>query len=197
MIVMDALGRFFKRGASGEGNDPMAFLDEYASVMNRYVKIEVHNRFKEGGVDLSLNFGSGDGWLLWLEDGQYCFDEKERGKVRTGGLFNSHSIELTQIVMLNCTVPYLRHALGFSSLSVPSTVDELPVGWSVNKTASACYKSMRGPTGELLEFVTWNPAHCVPLAWFYGVSPSELLHAYMLPYGGPLLRRWLGRPYIR
>jgi hypothetical protein len=92
MIVMDALGRFFKRGASGEGNDPMAFLDEYASVMNRYVKIEVHNRFKEGGVDLSLNFGSGDGWLLWLEDGQYCFDEKERGKVRTGGLFNSQSM---------------------------------------------------------------------------------------------------------
>lgn len=90
-------------------------MDEYAAVMNRYVKIEVRNRFKEGGVDLSLNFGSGDGWLLWLEDGQYCFDEKERGKVRTGGLFNSHSIELTQIVMLNCTVPYLRHALGFQA----------------------------------------------------------------------------------
>ena len=53
-------------------------MDEYAAVMNRYVKIEVRNRFKEGGVDLSLNFGSGDGWLLWLEDGQYCFDEKER-----------------------------------------------------------------------------------------------------------------------
>jgi len=33
---------------SGKKDDPMAFLDEYASVMNRYVKIEVHNRFKEG-----------------------------------------------------------------------------------------------------------------------------------------------------
>ena len=188
---MDALERFFGRKVDGDRNDPMAFLDEYAAVMNRYVKIEVRNRFKEGGAELSLDFGTGDGWLLWLEDGQYCFDEKERGKVRAGGLFNSQSIELTQIVMVNCMVPYLRHALGFSSLSVPSTVDELPVGWSVNKTASACYKSMRGPAGELLEFVTWNPAHCVPLAWFYGVSPSELLHAYMLPDGGPLLRQWL------
>ena len=78
---MDALERFFGRKVDGDRNDPMAFLDEYAAVMNRYVKIEVRNRFKEGGVDLSLNFGSGDGWLLWLEDGQYCFDAKERGKV--------------------------------------------------------------------------------------------------------------------
>ena len=62
---MDALERFFGRKVDGDRNDPMAFLDEYAAVMNRYVKIEVRNRFKEGGVDLSLNFGSGDGWLLW------------------------------------------------------------------------------------------------------------------------------------
>ena len=191
MVNLRVFRNFLQKAILRGRLNPLEFMDEYASVMNRYVKIEVRNRFKEGGVDLSLNFGSGDGWLLWLEDGQYCFDAKERGKVRTGGLFNSQSIELTQIVMVNCTVPYLRHALGFSSLSVPSTVDELPVGWSVNKTASACYKSMRGPTGELLEFVTWNPAHCVPLAWFYGVSPSELLHAYMLPDGGPLLRQWL------
>ena len=121
----------------------MDFMDEYAIVMNRYTQIDVRNRFKEGGTDLSLNFGFGDGWLLWLEDGRYCFDEKERGKVRRGGLFNSRSIVLTQIVMVNCTVPYLRHALGFSSLSVPSTIDELPVGWSVSENASACYKSMR------------------------------------------------------
>ena len=60
---------------------PLDFMDEYATVMNRYVQIEVRNRFKEGGAELSLNFGCGDGWLLWLEDGRYCFDEKERGKV--------------------------------------------------------------------------------------------------------------------
>lgn len=48
---MDALERFFGRKVDGDRNDPMAFLDEYAAVMNRYVKIEVRNRFKEGGVD--------------------------------------------------------------------------------------------------------------------------------------------------
>ena len=195
--MLNGLGGIFGRGTSGDRNDPMAFLDDYAAVMNRYTQIEVRNGFKDGGADLALNFGCGDGWLLWSEGGRYCFDEKERGKVRRGGLFNSQSIVLTQIVMVNCTVPYLRHALGFSSLSVPSTIDELPVGWSVSENASACYKSMRGPTGEFLEFVTWNPAHCVPLAWLYGVSPSELLHAYMLPDGWPLLRQWLGYPYLR
>ena len=197
MTELNALGQIVGRGTSGDRNDPLEFMDEYATVMNRYGQIEVHNRFKEGGADLSLNFGFDDGGLLWLEDGRYCFDEKERGKVRRGGLFNSQSIELTQIVMLNCTAPYLRHALGFSSLCVPHTIDELPVGWSVCKTASACYESMTGPTGELLYFVTWNPSHCVPLAWLHGVSPSELLRAYMLPDGGPLLRRWAGRPYWR
>ena len=99
--------------------------------------------------------------------------------------------------MLNCTVPYLRHALDFPSLCVPTTIDELPLGWSVYKTASACYESVAGPTGELLEIVTWNPSHCVPLAWLHGVSPSELLHAYMLPDGGPVLRQWLGYPFLR
>lgn len=46
---MDALERFFGRKVDGDRNDPMAFLDEYATVMNRYVKIEVRNSFKEGG----------------------------------------------------------------------------------------------------------------------------------------------------
>ena len=27
--------------------------------------------------------------LLWLEDGQYCFDEEERGKVVKGGIIAS------------------------------------------------------------------------------------------------------------
>ena len=74
-------------------------MDEYATVMNRYTQIEVRNGFKEGYADLSLNFGFGDGGLLWLEDGVYCFDEEERGKVRRGGVFNSPSIDLTQKVM--------------------------------------------------------------------------------------------------
>ena len=33
--MLNALGRFFRGGASGDENDPMAFLDEYAAVMNR------------------------------------------------------------------------------------------------------------------------------------------------------------------
>ena len=48
VAVMDALERFFGRKVDGDRNDPMAFLDEYAAVMNRYVKIEVRNRFKGG-----------------------------------------------------------------------------------------------------------------------------------------------------
>ena len=85
--MLNALGRFFKRGASGEENDPMAFLDEYAAVMNRHTGLEVYNGFKLGGTGLSIDAGFGSGMLLWLEDGQYCFDEEERGKVRKGGLF--------------------------------------------------------------------------------------------------------------
>ena len=50
---------------------------------------------------------------------------------------------------------------------------------------------------RMVELESADARLCVQLAWLDGVSPSELLHAYMLPYGGPLLRRWLGRPYIR
>ena len=80
MVNLRVFRNFLQKAILRGRLNPLEFMDEYASVMNRYVKIEVRNRFKEGGVDLSLNFGSGDGWLLWLEDGQYCFDAKERGK---------------------------------------------------------------------------------------------------------------------
>ena len=175
----------------------MDFMDEYTEVMNKYTKVEVYNGFKRGYTGLSITYGFALRDMFWLEDGVYCFDEEERGKVQRGGIFNSPSIDLTQKVMLNYTVSILRNALGFESLGLPMDVEKLPDGWSLSKTASACYESMTAPTGELLEFVTWNPSHCVPLAWLHGVSPSELLHAYMLPDGGPLLRRWLGRPYVR
>ena len=63
---MDALERFFGRKVDGDRNDPMAFLDEYAAVMNRYVKIEVRNRFKEGVpsclLTLELAMGGCYGW---------------------------------------------------------------------------------------------------------------------------------------
>ena len=175
----------------------MDFMDEYTEVMNKYTKVEVYNGFKRGYTGLSITYGFALRDMFWLEDGVYCFDEEERGKVQRGGIFNSPSIDLTQKVMLNYTVSILRNALGFESLGLPVDAEELPGGWSLCKTASACYESITAPTGELLEFVTWNPSHCVPLAWLHGVSPSELLHAYMLPDGGPLLRRWLGRPYVR
>lgn len=194
---MDALGRFFKRGTSGEGNDPMAFLDEYAAVMNRHTGLKVYNGFKRGHTGLSIDAGFGSGMLLWLEDGQYCFDEEERGKVRKGGCFSSPSVELTQKVMLNYTVSILRHALGFEPLGLPMDAEELPDGWSLYKAAAARYERLDGPNGERLDFETSGERFCVPLAWLYDVSPSELLHAYMLPDGGPLLRQWLGYPYLR
>ena len=197
MTELNALEQIVGRGASGDRSDPLEFMDEYATVMNRYTQIEVRNGFKEGYADLSLNFGFGDGGLLWLEDGVYCFDEEERGKVQKGGMFNSPSIELTQKVMLNYTVSVLRHALGFESLGLPMDAEELPGGWSLYKAAAARYERLDGPNGERLDFETSGERFCVPLAWLYDVSPSELLHAYMLPYGGPLLRRWLGRPYVR
>lgn len=50
---------------------------------------------------------------------------------------------------------------------------------------------------RMVELESADARLCVQLAWLDGVSPSDLLHAYMLPDGGPLLRRWLGRPYIR
>lgn len=195
--MLNALGRFFKRGASAEGNDPMAFLDEYAAVMNRHTGLKVYNGFKRGATGLSIDAGFGSGLLLWLEDGQYCFDEEERGKVVKGSIIASASIELTQKVMVNYTVSILRHSLGFPALGVPTKVEELPEGWSLHKAAAARYDRLDGPHGERLDFEAGAPSYCVALAWLYDVTPSELLNAYMLPDGGPLLRRWLGRPYIR
>ena len=116
--MLNALGRFFKGGASGEENDPMAFLDEYAAVMNRHTGLKVYNGFRRGHTGLSIDAGFGSGMLLWLEDGQYCFDEEERGKVRKGGCFSSPSVELTQKVMVNYTVSILRHRLGLPVLGV-------------------------------------------------------------------------------
>lgn len=175
----------------------MDFMDEYAEVMNKYTKTEVYNGFKRGYMGLSIAYGFALRDMLWLEDGVYCFDEEERGEVRKGGVFNSPSIDLTQKVMLNYTVSILRHAFGFESLGLPMDTEELPDGWSLYKAAAARYERLDGPSGERLDFVTGSPVYCVPLAWLYDVSPSELLHAYTLPDGGPLLRRWLGRPYWR
>lgn len=195
--MLNTLGRFFGRGASGDGNNPMAFLDEYAAVMNRHTGLKVYNGFKRGGTGLSIDDGFGSGMLLWLEDGQYCFDEEERGKVVKGGIIASASIELTQKVMVNYTVSILRHSLGFPALGVPTKVEELPEGWSLHKAAAARYDRLDGPHGERLDFEAGAPSYCVSLAWLYDVTPSELLNAYMLPDGGPLLRQWLGRRYLR
>ena len=137
--MLNALGRFFKRGTSGEEKDPMAFLDEYAAVMNRHTGLEVYNGFKRGHTGLSIDAGFGSGMLLWLEDGQYCFDEEERGKVVKGGIIASASVELTQKVMVNYTVSILRHSLGLPVLGVPTKVEELPEGWSLHKEAAARY----------------------------------------------------------
>ena len=110
--MLHALGRFFKRGASGEGDDPMAFLDEYAAVMNRHARVKVRNGFKWGRTGLSIDNAFSESAVLWLEDGHYCFDEEERGQVRTQGFFNSASMELTQKVMVHYTASFLRHSLG-------------------------------------------------------------------------------------
>ena len=195
--MLNALGRIFGRRASEDRNDPMAFLDEYAAVMNRHTGLKVYNGFKRGATGLSIDAGFGSGMLLWLEDGVYCFDEEERGKVQKGGVFNSSSIELTQKVMVNYTVSILRHAFGFERLGLPMDAEELPDGWSLYKAAAARYERLDGPNGERLDFETSGERFCVPLAWLYDVSPSELLRAYMLPDGGPLLRQWLGYPYLR
>ena len=195
--MLNTLGRFFGRGASEDGNNPMAFLDEYAAVMNRHTGLKVYNGFKRGGTGLSIDDGFGSGMLLWLEDGQYCFDEEERGKVVKGGIIASASIELTQKVMVNYPVSILRHSLGFPALGVPTKVEELPEGWSLHKAAAARYDRLDGPHGERLDSEAGAPSYCVSLAWLYDVTPSELLNAYMLPDGGPLLRQWLGRRYLR
>ena len=194
---MDALERFFGRKVDGDRNDPMAFLDEYAAVMNRHTGLKVFNGFKLGRTGLSIDAGFGSGMLLWLEGGQYCFDEEERGKVRKGGFFSSPSVELTQKVMVNYTVSILRHSLGLPVLGVPTKADELPPGWVLQETPTWSYVALDGPDGEHLDFEASGARYCVYLAWLYDVTPSELLNAYMLPDGGPLLCRWLGRRYLR
>ena len=195
--MLNAFSCFFGRMGSGKKDDPMAFLDEYAAVMNRHTGLKVYNGFKRGHTGLSIDAGFGSGMLLWLEDGQYCFDEEERGKVVKGGIIASASVELTQKVMVNYTVSILRHSLGLPALGVPTKVEELPEGWSLHKAAAARYDRVDGPHGERLDFEAGAPSYCVSLAWLYDVTPSELLNAYMLPDGGPLLRKWLGRPYLR
>ena len=195
--MLNAFSCFFGRMGSGKKDDPMAFLDEYAAVMNRHTGLKVYNGFKRGHTGLSIDAGFGSGMLLWLEDEQYCFDEEERGKIRQGGFFSSPSVELTQKVMVNYTVSILRHSLGLPVLGVPTKADELPSGWVLQETPTWSYVALDGPRGEHLEFVASGARYCVALAWLYDVSPSELLNAYMIPDGGPLLRQWLGRPYIR
>lgn len=82
--MLNAFSCFFDRMGSGKKNDPMAFLDEYAAVMNRHARVKVRNSFKWGRASLSIDVGI-DGLMLWLDDGRYCFDEEERGQVRTQG----------------------------------------------------------------------------------------------------------------
>ena len=182
---------------AGKKDDPMAFLDEYAAVMNRHTGLKVYNGFKRGHTGLSIDAGFGSGMLLWLEDGQYCFDEEERGKIRRGGCFSSPSVELTQKVMVNYTVSILRHSLGLPVLGVPTKAHELPSGWVLQETPAWSYVALDGHDGEHLDFEASGARYCVALAWLYDVTPSELLNAYMIPDGGPLLRQWLGRPYLR
>ena len=68
MTELNALGQIVGRGTSGDRNDPLEFMDEYATVMNRYVQIEVHNRFKEGVLiclsTLDLAMGGCYGWRM-------------------------------------------------------------------------------------------------------------------------------------
>ena len=175
----------------------MDFLDEYKSVMEKHAGLKVFVGAHRKGCQCCIDYGNHSYMRFWCDRGVYCFDIEERGEVRRGGMFNSPSIELTQKVMLNYTVSILRHALGFEWLGLPMDAEELPGGWSLYKAAAARYERLDGPNGERLDFQTSGECFCVPLAWLYNVSPSELLHAYMLPDGGPLLRRWLGRPYVR
>lgn len=175
----------------------MEFLDEYKCIMERYAGLRAYGSVCEERDTYYIDYGRGFYARLWYENGGYSFAEEERGKVWPGGFFSSQHIELTQKVMLNYTVSILRHALGFESLGLPMEEDELPDSWRLQEAPVWRYVALDGPNGERLDFVTGSPVYCVPLAWLYDVSPSELLHAYMLPDGGPLLRRWLGRPYWR
>lgn len=195
--MLNAVSCFFGRMGSGKKDAPMAFLDEYAAVMNRHTRVKVRNGFRWGRAGLSIDDAFNESAVLWLEDGQYCFDEEERGKIRRGGFFSSPSVESTQKVMVNYTVSILRHSLGLPVLGVPTKAHELPSGWVLQETPTWSYVALDWPHGEHLEFVASGARYCVALAWLYDVTPSELLNAYMLPDGGPLLRRWLGRPYIR
>ena len=195
--MLNAFSCFFGRMGSGKKGDPMAFLDEYAAVMNQHTRVKVRNGFRWGRTGLSIDDAFNESAVLWLEDGQYCFDEEERGKVRKCGFFSSPSVELTQKVMVNYTVSILRHSLGFPVLGVPTKADELPSGWVLQETPTWSYVALDGPHGEHLEFVASGARYCVALAWLYDVTPSELLNAYMLPDGGPLLCQWLGYPYLR
>ena len=175
----------------------MDFLDEYKPVMEKYAGLKVFVNAYRNVYEYHIDYGNCSYMRFWYDHGVYCFDIEERGEVRRGGMFNSPSIDLTQKVMLNYTVSILRHALGFESLGLPMEEDELPNGWRLQEAPIWRYVALDGPNGEHLDFETSDERLCVPLAWLYDVSPSELLHAYMLPDGGPLLRRWLGRPYWR
>ena len=135
--MLNAFSCFFGRMGSGKKDDPMDFMDEYAEVMNKYAAVEVYNGFKRGYTGLSITYSFTSRDMLWLEDGVYCFDQEERGKVRRGGVFNSPSIDLTQKVMLNYTVSILRHALGFERLGLPIEEDELPSGWSLERNGGS------------------------------------------------------------
>ena len=52
--MLNALGRIFGRRASEDGNDPMAFLDEYAAVMNRHARVKGLFRVECGWRRLGL-----------------------------------------------------------------------------------------------------------------------------------------------
>ena len=149
--MLNALGQFFKGGASGEEKDPMAFLDEYAAVMNQHTRVKVRNGFRWGRAGLSIDDAFSESAVLWLEDGQYCFDEEERGKIRRGGFFSSPSVELTQKVMVNYTVSILRHSLASQCwVFRPKLTNSRPVG---------CFKILpRGVTLLLMGLMvsTWT-----------------------------------------
>ena len=144
-----------------------------------------------------LTYGPCARSVLWYKDGVYCFDEEERGSVQSGGMFNSSSFDQVQKVMLNYTVSILRNTLRFVSIGVPISSDEMPDGWSLHKKSYSYYDCLMKDGRRMVELESADVRLCVPLAWLYDVTPSELLNAYMIPDGGPLLRRWLGRPYLR
>lgn len=175
----------------------MDFLTEFAEILTRYTRVKPYNGFDFGEDRFVLTYSPCARSLLWFEDGVYCFDEEDRGTVQEGGMFNSQSLDQVQKVMLNYTVSILRNSLGFVSVGVPISVDEMPEGWILHKKSYSYYDCLVKDGHRMVELESADVRLCVPLAWLYGVSPSELLHAYMIPDGGPLLRRWLGRLYLR